>query len=194
MMNKINLLVAIVAAFLLSSCGYNAMQAQEEEVFKAWGDLESSMQRRADLIPNLVSTVKGYAKHESETLEKIVEMRASVGSVKIDAKDLGNAEAMAKFQRSQGEISSGLSKLLVVAEQYPDLKANENFRDLQSQLEGTENRINVARQRYNDAVSTFNASIRSFPNSMINGWFLHLERKEYFKAEEKAKEVPKVEF
>lgn len=193
-MSRLSLLVAIVAAFLLSSCGYNTMQKQEEEVFKAWGDLESSMQRRADLIPNLVSTVKGYAKHESETLEKIVEMRASVGQVKIDAKDLGNAEAMAKFQRSQGEISSGLSKLLVVAEQYPDLKANENFRDLQSQLEGTENRINVARQRYNDAVSTFNASIRSFPNSMINGWFLHLERKEYFKAEEKAKEVPKVEF
>lgn len=193
-MNRIVLLITLFAAFMLTSCGYNAMQAQEEEVFKAWGDLESSLQRRSDLIPNLVSTVKGYATHESETLEKIVALRASVGSVKVDAKDLGNPETMAKFQRSQNELSSGLSKLLVVAEQYPDLKANENFRDLQSQLEGTENRINVARQRYNSAVSTFNASIRSFPNNLINGWFLNLERKEYFKADEKSKEVPEVKF
>lgn len=193
-MKRLSVFIALIAAFVLSSCGYNAMQQQEENVFKAWGDLESSLQRRADLIPNLVSTVKGYATHESETLEKIVAMRAQVGQTKIEAKDLGSAEAMAKFQKSQGELSGALSKLLVVAEQYPDLKASENFRDLQSQLEGTENRINVARQRYNDAVSTFNGSIRGFPNNLINGWFLHLEKKEYFKADEKAKEVPQVKF
>ena len=193
-MKRLTVFIALVAAFVLSSCGFNTMQQQEEEVFKAWGDLESTLQRRADLIPNLVSTVKGYAAHEAETLEKIVAMRAQVGQTKIEAKDLGSADAMAKFQKAQGELSAGLGRLLVVAEQYPDLKANENFRDLQSQLEGTENRITVARNRYNEAVSTFNGSIRGFPNNMINGWLLHLEKKEYFKADEKAKEVPKVQF
>lgn len=193
-MKRLTVFIALIAAFVLSSCGYNTMQQQEEEVFKAWGDLESTLQRRADLIPNLVSTVKGYAAHEAGTLEKIVAMRAQAGQTKIDAKDLGSADAMAKFQKAQGELSAGLGRLLVIAEQYPDLKANENFRDLQSQLEGSENRINVARTRYNEAVSTFNASIRGFPNNMINSWFLQLEKKEYFKADEKAKEVPKVQF
>ncbi len=193
-MTRLTVIIALVAAFVLSSCGYNTMQRQEEEVFKAWGDLESALQRRADLIPNLVATVKGYAAHEAETLEKIVAMRSQVGQTKIDAKDLASAEAMAKFQKAQGELAAGLSRLLVIAEQYPDLKASENFRDLQSQLEGTENRINVARQRYNEAVKTFNASIRGFPNNLINAWLLHLEKKEYFKADEKAKEVPKVQF
>jgi LemA protein len=185
------IMVAILAA---TGCGYNVMQQQEEEVFKAWGDLESSLQRRADLIPNLVQVVKGYAKHERETLTAVIEARAKATSVQINAKDLGSAQAVQKFQQAQGEISSALGRLMVVVERYPDLKANENFRDLMHQLEGTENRINVARVRYNEAVKTFNYSIRSFPYSMTNSILLHLDKKEYFKADEAAKKVPEVKF
>jgi len=188
------LAIILVAAMAATGCGYNVMQQQEEEVFKAWGDLESALQRRADLIPNLVQVVKGYAKHERETLTAVIEARAKATSVKINAKDLGNMQAVQKFQQAQGEISSALGRLMVVVERYPDLKANENFRDLMHQLEGTENRINVARVRYNEAVKTFNYSIRSFPNSVTNGILLHLEKKEYFKADEAAKKAPEVKF
>jgi len=188
------LAVVLVAAMAATGCGYNVMQQQEEEVFKAWGDLESALQRRADLIPNLVQVVKGYAKHERETLTAVIEARAKATSVQINAKDLGNMQAVQKFQQAQGEISSALGRLMVVVERYPDLKANENFRDLMHQLEGTENRINVARVRYNEAVKTFNYSIRSFPNSITNGILLHLEKKEYFKADEAAKKAPEVKF
>jgi len=184
------LLVAIMA----SSCGYNKLQTMEESVFKAWGDVESSLQRRADLIPNLVATVKGYASHEKETLQAVVEARAKATSVQLSAKDLGNAQAMQQMLQAQGGLSSALSRLMVVVERYPDLKANQNFIDLQNQLEGTENRINVARQRYNAAVERFNSAIRRFPNSVTNSLLLHLERKEYFKAESGAKEAPKVKF
>jgi LemA protein len=184
------LLVAIMA----SSCGYNKLQTMEESVFKAWGDVESSLQRRADLIPNLVATVKGYASHEKETLQAVVEARAKATSVQLSAKDLGNAQAMQQMLQAQGGLSSALSRLMVVVERYPDLKANQNFIDLQNQLEGTENRINVARQRYNAAVEQFNSAIRRFPNSVTNSLLLHLERKEYFKAESGAKEAPKVKF
>jgi len=183
-----------LALTLLGGCGYNAMQKNEEAVFKAFGDLESQLQRRGDLIPNLVEVVKGYAKHEAETLQKVVEARANATSVKLTPDMLGNADAMAKFQKAQGAISSSLSRLMVVVEKYPDLKANQNFLDLQHQLEGSENRISVARQRYNKAVEDFNFSIRKFPNSMTNNFLLNLEKKEYFKAEEAAKEVPKVKF
>ena len=183
-----------LAVAALSSCGYNVLQGNEEAVFKAWADVDSQLQRRSDLIPNLVATVKGYATHERQTLEAVVEARAKATQVTIKAEDLGNEQAMAKFQAAQGEISSTLGRLLAVAEAYPDLKANQNFLDLQNQLEGTENRISVARQRYNEAVQTFNYSIRSFPYSLTNNLLLHLKRKEYFKADEKAKEVPKVEF
>ena len=188
------LAVVLVAAMAATGCGYNAMQQQEEEVFKAWGDRESALQRRADLIPNLVQVVKGYAKHERETLTAVIEARAKATSVQINAKDLGNMQAVQKFQQAQGEISSALGRLMVVVERYPDLKANENFRDLMHQLEGTENRINVARVRYNEAVKTFNYSIRSFPNSLTNGILLHLEKKEYFKADEAARKAPEVKF
>jgi LemA protein len=188
------LAIILVAAMAATGCGYNVMQQQEEEVFKAWGDLESALQRRADLIPNLVQVVKGYAKHERETLTAVIEARAKATSVQINAKDLGNMQAVQKFQQAQGEISSALGRLMVVVERYPDLKANENFRDLMHQLEGTENRINVARVRYNEAVKTFNYSIRSFPNSVTNGILLHLEKKEYFKADEAAKKAPEVKF
>ncbi|MGD8366574.1 MAG: LemA family protein [Desulfobacterales bacterium] len=186
------LLMAALA--VLSGCGYNEMQRLEENVFQSWGNVESNLQRRADLVPNLVETVKGYAAHERETLEAVVNARAKATSLNITAKDLGDAAAMQRLQAAQGELSSALSRLMVVVERYPDLKANQNFLDLQNQLEGTENRINVARQRYNEAVQAFNYAIRKFPNSLTNSLLLHLERKEYFKAEEGAKEVPKVKF
>ncbi|MFH1982992.1 MAG: LemA family protein [Pseudomonadota bacterium] len=186
--------ICIAAAVLLSGCGYNQMQQLEEGVFKAWGDVESNLQRRSDLIPNLVNTVKGYAAHERETLDAVISARAKATSVTVKAGDLGNAESMQQLQAAQGQLSSALSRLMVVVERYPDLKANQNFLDLQNQLEGTENRINVARQRYNQAVEAFNTAIRKFPNSLTNSLLLKLDRKEYFKAEEGAKTPPKVSF
>ena len=180
--------------FLLSSCGYNSLQTKEEAVFKSWADIESTLQRRADLIPNLVATVKGYAAHEQETLQKVVEARAKATSVQLSSADLSNPAAMQQLQAAQGELSSALSRLMVVVEKYPDLKANQGFLDLQNQLEGTENRINVARQRYNEAVELFNGSIRKFPESLTNNILLHLDKKEYFKADESARTAPKVNF
>jgi len=179
---------------MLSGCGYNSMQANEEAVIAAWGDVESAYQRRNDLIPNLVEVVKGYAKHEADTLKAVTEARASVGGMKVSKDVINDPAAIAKFQQMQGQMSGALSRLMVVAEKYPDLKANQNFLDLQKQLEGTENRINVARERYNKQVQAFNTSIRTFPNSMTNSMLLHLKRKEPFKAEEGAKVAPKVKF
>lgn len=187
-------MTALLGLSLLSGCGYNVMQANEEAVFSAWGDVEAAYQRRADLIPNLVEVVKGYAKHEAETLTAVTEARAKVGSMQVTRDAVNNPETLAKFQQAQGELSSALSRLMVVVERYPDLKANQNFLDLQNQLEGTENRINVARTRYNKAVQDFNTSIRTFPNSLTNKLLLHLERKEPFKADEGAKAAPKVKF
>ena len=194
-MKRIILLVlAVLSMGIFSGCGYNSMQASEEAVFAAWADVEASYQRRADLIPNLVEVVKGYAKHEADTLKAVTEARSKVGSIQASKQLVNDPQALAKFQQTQGELSGALSRLMVVVERYPDLKANQNFRDLQSQLEGTENRINVARVRYNKAVQEFNTSIRTFPNSMTNSLLLHLSRKEPFKAEEGAKEAPKVKF
>jgi LemA protein len=170
------------------------MQANEEAVKAAWGDVESSYQRRADLIPNLVETVKAYAKHERETLASVTEARAKVGSISLTPAMLDDPQALARFQEAQGVLSSSLSRLLAVVERYPDLKANENFRDLQNQLEGTENRINVARSRYNKAVETFNTSIRIFPNNLTNNVLLHLKPKEPFKAEAGSEKAPQVKF
>jgi LemA protein len=184
----------LTVALILTSCGYNKLQVMEEAVFKAWGDIESNLQRRADLIPNLVATVKGYASHEKETLEAVIEARAKATSVQLSPKDLGNAQAMQEMQQAQGGLSSALARLMVVVERYPDLKANQNFIDLQNQLEGTENRINVARQRYNAAVEQFNGAIRKIPYSITNSLMLHLERKEYFKAESGAQKAPEVKF
>jgi len=191
------IILLVLAALMLSGltgCGYNVMQAQEEAVIAAWGDVEATYQRRADLIPNLVEVVKGYAKHEADTLTAVTEARAKVGSMQVSKEMLSNPETFAKFQQAQGELSSALSRLMVVVERYPDLKANQNFLDLQNQLEGTENRINVARTRYNKAVQDFNTSIRTFPNSLTNKLLLHLARKEPFKAEEGAKTAPKIKF
>lgn len=179
---------------LLSGCGYNTMQANEEAVIAAWGNVESNYQRRADLVPNLVEVVKGYAKHEADTLTAVTEARAKVGSMQVSKDILNNPASMSQFQQAQGQLSGALSRLMVVVEKYPDLKANQNFMDLQKQLEGTENRINVARERYNAVVQTFNTSIRTFPNSLTNSLVLHLQRKEPFKAEEGAKTAPKVKF
>ncbi len=179
---------------LLGGCGYNSLQVQEESVNKAWADVEATLQRRGDLIPNLVETVKGYAKHEAETLEAVINARSKATSVQLSPDDLSNPAAMAKFQEAQGSLTSALSKMMLVVERYPDLKANQNFLDLQSQLEGTENRINVARQRYNQAVESFNGAIRKFPESLTNKLLLHLDRKEYFKADEQAKTAPQVKF
>jgi LemA protein len=187
-------LLTLAALLTLGGCGYNELQQKEEAVFKAWGDIEATLQRRGDLIPNLVETVKGYAKHEAQTLEAVINARAKATAVTVRPDELGNVAAMAKFQEAQGGLTSALGRLMVVVEQYPDLKANRSFLDLQTQLEGTENRINVARQRYNRAVEEFNAAIRLFPASLTNKFLLHLERKEYFKADEETKVTPKVTF
>jgi LemA protein len=194
MKTKIMLLVVCVFTLsLFTGCGYNVMQANEEAVKAAWGDVEASYQRRTDLIPNLVEVVKAYAKHENATLVAVTEARAKVGQ--INMKDaLDNPQVFAQFQQHQGELSSALSRLMVIVERYPDLKANQNFSDLQHQLEGTENRINVARSRYNKTVETFNTSIRIFPNSITNGLLLHLKMRESFKAEAGAEKAPKVDF
>lgn len=189
---RIALLVAL--SLLFTGCGYNTLQLKEEQVFKAWADVESTLQRRADLIPNLVATVKGYAAHERETLEAVVNARAKATSVQLTPEDLSNQAAMQQLASAQGGLTSALSRLMVVVERYPDLKANQNFLDLQNQLEGTENRINVARQRYNAAVEDFNGSIRKFPQSLTNSLLLKLDRKEYFKADEGAQTAPQVNF
>jgi LemA protein len=188
------ILTLLCSLLILSGCGYNQIQKNEEAVFAAWGDVEATYQRRADLIPNLVETIKAYAAHEKETLLGVTNARAKVGQMNISAEQLGDVAAMQQFQQAQGELSGALSRLLVVAERYPDLKASANFRDLQHQLEGTENRINVARQRYNAAVQTFNSSIRTFPNNLTNNFLLNLERKEPFKADAGADQAPKVQF
>ncbi len=194
MKQGIFLLLASLLVSLLSGCGYNTMQANEEAVLAAWGNVESAYQRRNDLVPNLVEVVKGYAKHEADTLKAVTEARAKVGSLQLTKELINDPTALAKFQQNQGELSSALSRLMVVAERYPELKANQNFLDLQKQLEGTENRINVARERYNKTVQLFNTSIRTFPNSLTNSLLLHLKRKEPFKADEGAKTAPKVKF
>ncbi|MCX5810032.1 MAG: LemA family protein [Proteobacteria bacterium] len=187
-------LVFIAVMVSMTGCGYNTMQRNEEAVKAAWGDVEASYQRRNDLIPNLVETVKAYAKHERETFEAVTQARSKVGTIQVSKDMIGDPKAMAQFQQAQASMSGALSRLLLVAERYPDLKANQNFRDLQNQLEGTENRINVARTRYNKAVQEFNTSLRIFPNSLTNSLLLHLTPKEPFKADPGAEKAPQVKF
>lgn len=194
MKRRVFYLLSLAFLFTVSGCGYNTMQANEEAVKAAWGDVEASYQRRNDLIPNLVEVVKGYAKHERETLTAVTEARAKVGTVQVSKNMIDDPKAFAQFQEAQGAMSSALSRLMVVVEKYPDLKANQSFQDLQHQLEGTENRINVARTRYNKAVEVFNTSLRIFPNSLTNSLLLHLKLKEPFKAEAGAEKAPKVQF
>lgn len=165
------LAVGVLATVLLSGCGYNDFQAKDEAVKAQWGEVVNQYQRRADLIPNLVNTVKGYASHERETLEAVTKARASATSVQVTPEVLNNPGALQKFQQAQGELTSALSRLMVVAEKYPELKADASFRDLQSQLEGTENRITVARQRYIASVQDFNILARRFPTNLTAKMF-----------------------
>jgi LemA protein len=193
-MKKQIYILVILMVLSFYGCGYNIMQKNEEAVKAAWGDVEASYQRRNDLIPNLVEVVKAYAKHERETLTAVTEARAKVGSIQISKGMLDDPKAFTQFQEAQSAMSSALSRLMVVIEKYPDLKADQRFKDLQHQLEGTENRINVARTRYNDAVATFNTSIRIFPNNFTNKYLLQLKTREFFKAEAGAEKAPKVKF
>lgn len=187
------IVLGILAIIVLWIAGmYNGFVAAEEEVESAWSQVENQYQRRADLVPNLVSTVKGYAAHEQETLEGVIEARAKATQVTIDPAKT-TPEQLAAFQAAQGELSQALGRLLAVAENYPDLKANENFRDLQAQLEGTENRITVARQLFNESARNYNTKIRRFPNNILAG-MCGFEKKPYFEAEEGASKAPKVEF
>lgn len=185
-------LVAFMAAGSLSSCNYNSLVDKQQSVDEAWAQVENQYQRRADLIPNLVNTVKGYSTHESETLEKVTLARAKASSITIDADNL-NEETLARYQQAQGELSQALKSLLAVTEAYPDLKANENFLNLQAQLEGTENRISTERKRYTEAVKEYNTAIKKFPTVIYAGWF-GFEAKPQFKAEEGAQKAPEVKF
>lgn len=185
-------IVAIVMALSLTSCDYNSLVEKQESVESAWSQVENVYQRRADLIPNLVNTVKGYAAHEKETLEGVIEARSKATKITVSADDLSE-ENIKKFQAAQGELQQALGKLLAITENYPDLKANENFRDLQAQLEGTENRITVERQKFNETVKVYNTSIRKFPTTIYAGWF-GFEKKGYFEAQAGAEKAPEVQF
>lgn len=188
-------LAVITSMMSLSGCGYNTMQTQDEAANAAWSEVLNQYQRRADLIPNLVNTVKGYAAHEEEVYTKVTEARSRVGSTQISAEDAADPEKLKKFQEAQGELSGALSRLLVVSENYPQLKADQNFRDLQAQLEGTENRIAVARNGYIKAVQTYNTTLRQFPQN-ITAKIFGMEARANFSVEnEKAvSNAPKVEF
>ena len=189
------LAVLALLASLLSGCGYNAFQTGDEAVKSSWSEVVNQYQRRADLVPNLVSTVQGYAAHEKDVLTQVTAARAQVGSIQATPELIKDPEAFAKFQQAQAGLSSALSRLLVVAENYPNLKADASFRDLQAQLEGTENRITVARNRYIKSVEAYNVSVRSFPNN-LTAMALGYQVKPNFSVEnEKAISVaPKVDF
>lgn len=196
-MNSKNLGIIIVLGLilLLGGCGcsgYNTMVSQDQNVKGKWGNVQSEYQRRSDLIPNLVSTVKGAADFEKSTLEAVVNARAKATATTIDPTNL-TPENIAKFQQAQGELSGALSRLLVTIEKYPDLKANQNFRDLQAQLEGTENRIKVARNDFNTSVQSFNTTVKSFPNNIFAGMF-GFKEKGYFAADAGADKAPTVDF
>ena len=176
----------------LSSCNYNSLVEKDQAVNQSWAEVENQYQRRADLIPNLVATVKGYAAHEEETFQKVTEARAKATSVNITADQLDEA-SLRKFQEAQNELTGALKSLLAVSEAYPDLKANENFKDLQVQLEGTENRVTTARGRYTEAVQDFNTTIKKFPTTIYAGWFGFKERPQ-FQAQAGAERAPEVQF
>ena len=194
-MGKVAYLMVALAGLMLSGCGYNSIQSQDEQTKAAWSEVLNQYQRRADLVPNLVNTVKGYAAQEQTVLLGVTEARAKVGSIQATPELVNDPEAFAKFQAAQSQLTSALSKLLVVTENYPDLKSNQNFRDLQVQLEGTENRITVARNRYIKSVQEFNTTVRSFPANLTAKMFGY-KVKENFKVENEAEisKPPAVEF
>lgn len=182
--------IALVAIWGISS--YNGLVSMDENVSNQWANVETQYQRRSDLIPNLVNTVKGYAKHESETLESVMAARSQATQVKIDPSNC-TPQQLAAYQKAQGDVTTALGKLLAITENYPNLKANQNFLELQSQLEGTENRINVARKDFNDTAKKYNTSLRRFPRNIIASMF-GFEKRNYFEAETGAEKAPKVEF
>lgn len=196
MKKSVIILLAILAvvAIIVMSCisTYNSLVTMDESVSGQWANVETQYQRRADLIPNLVNTVKGYASHEKETLEGVVQARSQATQIKVDANDL-TPQKMAEYQKAQGAVSSALGKLLAITENYPDLKANQNFLELQAQLEGTENRINVARKNFNDAAQAYNTAIRRFPKSLFAGMF-GFDKRAYFEAAEGSEKAPEVKF
>ena len=194
-MRKKHLLYILALVMLVpffSSCGYNRMVSLDEGVTSQWANVENVYQRRMDLIPNLVNTVKGYGDFEQQTLTQVIEARAKATQVTIDPTNLTEAN-MQQFQQAQGELSGALSRLLVTIERYPDLKANQNFLELQAQLEGTENRIAVERRKFNEVVQSYNSYIRSFPRVIYAGWF-GFEKKVYFEADQAARQAPTVDF
>ena len=187
------ILMAIVAIFTMTSCStYNNMVTKEEAVKTAWSNVETQYQRRADLITNLVSTVKGYAAHEQSTLQAVVDARAKATSITLSPEDL-SSEKIAEYQKAQSAVTSALGRLIAVSENYPDLKANQNFLELQAQLEGTENRITVARKEFNDATQAYNVQVRKFTANLVEMIF-GFDQKPYFEADAAAATAPKVEF
>ena len=194
-MRKFWISLLVLASLSLSGCGYNILQSNDEQIKACWSEVVNQYQRRADLVPNLVNTVKGFATQEKDVLLGVTNARAKVGSVQVTPEVLNNPEAFAKFQAAQGEMSSALSRLLVVTENYPQLKSDANFRDLQAQLEGTENRITVARNRYIGAVQQFNITVRSFPSNLTAMAFGYKEKPNFTVENEKEiSKPPKVEF
>jgi LemA protein len=192
-MKKFLLFLLLGASSLtLSSCGYNTLVTLDEEVSGQWANVEAAYQRRADLIPNLVNTVKGYADFEKSTLMAVTEARSKATSMQIDPSKL-DEKTLAQFEQNQNALKGALSRLLVVMEKYPDLKANQNFLELQSQLEGTENRINVERRRFNELVQTYNGTLRRFPNNLTAGIF-GFKTRAYFKSESGSEKAPQVQF
>lgn len=185
-------IVVIVLVALWGILSYNGLVEMDEKVSNQWANVETQYQRRSDLIPNLVNTVKGYAKHESQTLEAVMAARSQATQVKIDPSNC-TPQQLAAYQKAQGDVTTALGKLLAITENYPDLKANQNFLELQSQLEGTENRINVARKDFNDTAKKYNTSLRRFPRNIIASMF-GFEKRNYFEAEAGAEKAPKVEF
>lgn len=185
-------IVVIVLVALWGISSYNGLVSMDENVSNSWANVETQYQRRSDLIPNLVNTVKGYAKHESQTLEAVMAARSQATQVKIDPSNC-TPQQLAAYQKAQGNVTTALGKLLAITENYPDLKANQNFLELQSQLEGTENRINVARKDFNDSAKEYNTSLRRFPRNIIASMF-GFEKRNYFEAEAGAEKAPKVEF
>jgi len=191
---RILALLAVLVS-LLSGCGYNTFQSGDEAIKAAWSEVLNQYQRRADLVPNLVNTVKGYASHEKDVLTQVTQARAQVGSIQATPELINNPEAFAKFQQAQAGLSSALSRLLVVSENYPNLKADASFRDLQAQLEGTENRITVARNRYIKAVEAYNVAVRSFPNNLTAMMFGYQAKPNFSVENEKAiSTAPTVDF
>ena len=191
---KLLSIIGLAALLTTTGCGYNDLQGLDEEVKGAWAEVQNQYQRRADLVPNLVATVKGAAKFEQETLQKVIEARSAATSIKLDAQFLSDPAMFKKFEDAQRNLSGSLSRLLVVAEKYPDLKANQNFRDLQAQLEGTENRVAVARGRYSKSVVEFNKKVRFFPTNLTAQYLLGMKVRENFSADPAAEKAPQVKF